>query len=410
MLKIAVIVSTFPGVTQTFTYIRLGTLARKNIAVKLYYLKQGDFKLYDSVLIKRMRNAEVEWSKLPEERLSIPDFLKFIFSGKWLNNVLFSIKYLIDMFQECSIRRAVSSLLRFAPLIFWQPDLIHVETSYLIHGMMHSLEGMKKPILISLRGADVDEKPLESEKWRDFYRTSKDHPLVFFHSVSDHVRKKAMILGVPPEKCETIHLGLEKNQKNVCEVQSGEDKLSKVITIARLSYEKGVDLAIRAIGILRQRDSSIIYEIIGDGNQRSNLEDLANTLGLDKHVKFLGAKPNDWVRDYLEANQCNAVYLQPSRFEAFATAILEAMFSGLPVVATHVGGNPEIIIHGVTGLLCKPDDSISMADNLHKMLFDKRFRLKVQHEGYNYSTSQFTSEIEAEKFITLFTRLTTKRM
>ena len=191
-MRIAVIVPEFPGITQTFTYIRLGSLAEKGIQVKLFYSKEGDFSLLDSKLIKRMNIAGVESTKLPGDRLSLASFIKLLFTGRILENLRISAKYFNKQTQVNSIKKAGSSLLRFAPILFWQPDVIHVEASYLIHGMLNSLEGINVPILISLRGADVDEKPLTSKTWRDFYSATADHPLIHFHCVSEYIRKKAI--------------------------------------------------------------------------------------------------------------------------------------------------------------------------------------------------------------------------
>lgn len=408
-MRIAVIVPEFPGITQTFTYIRLGSLAERGIHVKLFYSKEGDLSLLDSKLVKRMKIAGVESTKLPGDRLSLSTFFKLVITRKMFENLCISTKYLYKQNQVNSIRKAGSSLLRFAPLLFWQPDVIHIETSYLIHGMLNALEGMGTPILISLRGADVDEKPLTSTTWRSFYSTSMDRPLIFFHCVSEHIRRKAIELGVPQEKCETIHLGVtkkgieEENYPNLA-----DDKVTKIITVARLSHEKGVELAIQAINYLHKEGFQIQYNIIGDGPERSDLEKTVQDLNLGDYVIFWGAKTNDWVRNYLFENSGNSIYLQPSRFEAFATAILEAMFSGLPVVVTNVGGNPEIVSDGISGLLCKPDDPISMAENIENLMLDGELRQRVRIYGYNFATKEFSADAEAEKFMKLFSQLINK--
>lgn len=408
-MKIAVIVPEFPGITQTFTYIRLGSLAEKGIQVKLFYSKEGDVSLLDSKLVNRMELAGVESAKLPGDRLSLWAFFKLVFTRKIFENLCVSVKYFYKQRQNVSIKKAASSLLRFAPILFWRPDVIHIETSYLIHGMLNALEGMGIPILISLRGADVDEKPLTSKPWRDFYSTTRDRPLIFFHCVSEHIRSKAIELGVPQEKCETIYLGVTKegiNEEN--HINLADDKVTKIITVARLSHEKGVDLAIQAINVLHKLGFQIQYTIIGDGPARIDLEKTVRDFNLDEYIDFGGAKTNDWVRSYLVENSDNSIYLQPSRFEAFATTILEALFSGLPVVTTNVGGNPEIIKNGITGVLCKPDDPISMAENIKKLILDSELRQRVRINGCNFATKEFTADAEAEKFIKLFSQLINK--
>ena len=125
----------------------------------------------------------------------------------------------------------------------------------------------------------------------------------------------------------------------------------------------------------------IPYNIIGDGPERESLENQVKQLKLQDHVFFGGAKNNDWVRDYLSDNSSNSIYLQPSRFEAFGLSILEALFSGLPVVTTNVGGIPEIIRDGITGLLCEPDNPVSIAEKIKQLMQNKELREKIRSKG-----------------------------
>lgn len=409
-MRIAVIVPEFPCVTQTFTYIRLGTLAAKGVKVNLFYSKQGDLSLLDSKLVKRMLVAGVEYTNLPGDRLGLVTFFKLLFSRSILRNLTNATKYFCKLLQSHPVRKAGSALLRFAPILFWHPDLIHIETSYLLHGMLKSLEGMEKPVLISLRGADVDEKPAESKIWRDFFTTTQNRPLVHFHCVSEHIRETAVGLGVPKEKCITIYSGIihEIDEQDIIS-SIPELEISKIITVARLSREKGIDLALQAISHLHESGLMIPYNIIGDGPERESLENQVKQLKLQDHVFFGGAKNNDWVRDYLSDNSSNSIYLQPSRFEAFGLSILEALFSGLPVVTTNVGGIPEIIRDGITGLLCEPDNPVSIAEKIKQLMQNKELREKIRSKGYEVATNEFSEDAEAEKFINLFTRLISKQ-
>src|SRR5206468_11016146 len=96
------------------------------------------------------------------------------------------------------------------------------------------------------------------------------------------------------------------------------------------------------------------FLVVGDGEERKRLEEQATRLGLRQAVVFLGAR--DDVPRLLAAAD---VYVHPSLFEALPTSLLEAMATGLPVVATRVGGVPEIVAHGRTGLLVeagRPDE------------------------------------------------------
>lgn len=135
-----------------------------------------------------------------------------------------------------------------------------------------------------------------------------------------------------------------------------------LIQVGALAAAKHHDLTLRA---LRRIDARLL--IVGDGPRRAELEAVAKREGVADRVEFLGhvAEPLAWLA---RAD----VFVQSSRFEGTPTAVLEAMACGVPVVATNVGGTPEIVEHGRTGWLV--DDERSMADGIERMLADRELR------------------------------------
>jgi glycosyltransferase involved in cell wall biosynthesis len=109
--------------------------------------------------------------------------------------------------------------------------------------------------------------------------------------------------------------------------------------------------------------SSVTLSIIGDGPERSRLEEQTQQLGLDNQVRFLGRLDRSSVRDVLRAAHA---FVLPSHHETFSVALLEAMATGLPVVATASGG-PQDLITPDTGLLVPPDDADALANALQRL-------------------------------------------
>lgn len=148
-----------------------------------------------------------------------------------------------------------------------------------------------------------------------------------------------------------------------------------IMTIARLEKVKGLEYLIKAIHILKtsslQRPAfSPQLFIIGDGSERRNLENLVQELRLGDKVQFLGQLPNSEVPEYLAAADC---FCLPSLKEGFGIAILEAMAAGLPVIATDVGGIPEIIEDGVNGILVKPKEPKEIVQAIIKIYSQPEF-------------------------------------
>jgi len=153
--------------------------------------------------------------------------------------------------------------------------------------------------------------------------------------------------GVPAAKIRVIPNGVDGDRY---ETSARQRPIRRIVTVANLREEKGHDTLIAAAGLLGERHPEVEFAFIGDGPRRAALVRQVNLRGLRKRVHFLGE------RDDIPAQLAAAdVFVLPSRTEAFPNALLEAMASGLPVVASRVGGIPELITSGVDGVLVSVD-------------------------------------------------------
>jgi glycosyltransferase involved in cell wall biosynthesis len=133
--------------------------------------------------------------------------------------------------------------------------------------------------------------------------------------------------------------------------------------VTRLLPEKAVDVFLEAAARVAPVQAGARFLVVGDGPARPELEELASSLGLDGRVRFLGLHPD--ARDVIAALD---VLVVSSRSEGSPLVALEAMEAGVPVVATAVGGLPDQIEHGRTGLLVPPDDAEALAGALLELL------------------------------------------
>jgi len=127
-------------------------------------------------------------------------------------------------------------------------------------------------------------------------------------------------------------------------------------TVAMLRPGKGLRYLVEAAALVRQQAPDAGFVVIGDGAQRPELENLAARLGVSDEVQFLGTRTD--VPALLAAAD---VFVLPSLYEALPTSLLEAMATALPVVATRVGGVPEVVAHERTGLLVSPASAAELA-------------------------------------------------
>lgn len=126
----------------------------------------------------------------------------------------------------------------------------------------------------------------------------------------------------------------------------------RILCVGRLAPQKGFDLAVGALPAILQRWPQARLTIAGDGPERSALAAQAVALGVDAAIDMLGWVVPDAVPELVSRS---SLVLLPSRFEGLPSVALQAAAHGRPIVASHVGGVPEIVEHGTTGLLVEPD-------------------------------------------------------
>lgn len=142
-----------------------------------------------------------------------------------------------------------------------------------------------------------------------------------------------------------------------------------IVTVGRLSHEKGLDILLRALPRVMEHYPTIGWAAIGDGEERANLETLARDLGLEQAVWFVGAV------NEIEPLMARAhLLIQPSRSEGTPLAVLEAMALGVPVVGTRVGGVPELLQDGAAGYLVDAEDPHQLASTIVAALSDDKER------------------------------------
>lgn len=176
-----------------------------------------------------------------------------------------------------------------------------------------------------------------------------------------------------------------------------------VVAVARLVPKKGLDVLIRAAAELAARGRSVNVEIIGDGPEQAALEDLVRTLGLER-VRFAGPLPHD---EALVRIARARVFALPCRVtpdadrDAMPTVIIEAMMRGVPVVASDVGGIPEMVDDSV-GRLVPQNDPIGVAAALESLLEDDGLRQRLGETAAARARERFDAGQQTRRLAELF--------
>jgi N-acetyl-alpha-D-glucosaminyl L-malate synthase BshA len=143
--------------------------------------------------------------------------------------------------------------------------------------------------------------------------------------------------------------------------------------------------------------------MVGDGSERMNVEHKARGLGIFDSCVFVGKQPN--IVDYLSAAD---VLLLPSEQESFGLAALEAMACEVPVIASRVGGLPEVVTDGVTGFLSEVGDVEKMANDAAKLLTDATLRREMGKRARESAVSRYRTDIVIPKYVEFYDRVLAK--
>ena len=165
-----------------------------------------------------------------------------------------------------------------------------------------------------------------------------------------------------------------------------------VAVISRLDHARGVDFRgirhfLKAARLVAGRFPDARFLLVGDGTDRAALEAFARELGLGERATFTGFR-----RDVPEILAHSAVVVQPSLTPALSNSVLEAMAARVPVIATAVGGNPELVQDGLTGLLVPPGDPRAIARALEILLANPGLRERLGRAGRRRVVERFSLE------------------
>ncbi len=247
-------------------------------------------------------------------------------------------------------------------------DLLHV---YFGHTGVHLLPFIRHwpgPTVVSFHGMDImlrDREPGYNDRLRELVQTV---PLVLARSES--LARRLTELGADPSRIRLNRTGIPLDEFPFVPRSAPTDGAWHLVQAARLIEKKGIDHALQAFATFKKSHPGATFTIAGDGRLRPALEQLATDLDLGESVRFAGFQTQPQLRALYERSH---IFIHPSQTtdtldqEGVPNAMLEAMATGLPVVATHHGGIPEAVTDGRDGYLTPERDATALAASLEKL-------------------------------------------
>jgi glycosyltransferase involved in cell wall biosynthesis len=257
--------------------------------------------------------------------------------------------------------------------------------------------------IVSLRGADV---PGFSERFSLLYVFLQ--PLIrlvwrrakFVVANSEGLKQLAQKTN-SEQKIEIIQNGVDIQMFKPAEKKQNEYVC--ILSVSRLTPRKGLRYLIQAIKILLENTSltekaKIELQIIGDGDEKNALEQLANELGISHKVKFLGRILHENLASYYAQAD---IFCLPSLNEGMSNTVLEALATGMPIVATKTGGTEELVRDGENGFFAAQKSAQDLAEKLESLINDETLRVRFGQASRKRAETMSWANV-AEKYVKLY--------
>lgn len=346
-LRVAYLINVFPKLSETFIANELAELRRRGVELRVLSLRQPE---------EGLRHAFIENAGL--EAVTCRDHTRF----------------------EAVLRE-------------FQPDLLHAH--FATEPTQAAREWSQRlgiPYTFTAHGYDIRRKPPA-----DFAERANE--ALALVTVSEANRQHIVqTFGVAAPHIRIIPCGVDTARFAPGPARAPA-AAPLILAVARHVKVKNLSLLLDACSLLRARGRSFRCALIGDGPLRAELEQQHAALGLGEHVRFLGALAQEDVLGWWQEADLATL---TSENEGMPVALMEAAACGVPAVATAVGGIPELIEPGVTGLLAKPGDPASLADAFQQLLEDPARRAAMSAAARTRARQRFSLAGQIDALLALW--------
>lgn len=279
----------------------------------------------------------------------------------------------------------------------WRPDLVIAFFGVPSGAVAWFIKLLfRLPYIVSLRGGDVPGfRPYD---FATYHRLASPFIRRIWRGaqavVANSIGLRDLAVAFDPQ----IPVDIIPNGVNIERFRPVERAWSpaRMLFVGRIVYQKGLDVLFQALGGLLDLDWQLT--LVGDGNQRPRLEEQARALGMFDRIHFTGWLSGEAVvRQYQQSN----LYVASSRHEGMPNVVLEAMAAGLPVLATAISGNEELILPGTNGLLVPPEDPLALQNSLRELLSDPGELKKMGAASRQRVAAAYTWEATADQYLAL---------
>lgn len=357
-MRIAFIVGGFPLISETFILNQITGLMDLGHDVDIYARRSSHDRAVHPEVEKYGLMGRTCWFNLPLTRWGRVKRAGATFLRTFPRHPVAMLRCL-NLPRYGSVYRVLNNVMHAPPFLDGKHDVVmcHFGGNGVDFIFLKDLLPRLKFVTMFHKGDIL----LGDERTAAVYRHLPKQGDIFLAICESWNRRKLLEFGFDARRIRLHPIGVD-TRRIAFQVREPRGGRFEILTVARLHPEKGIEYGLRAVAglIARRPCPEVRYRIIGDGEDRDRLAALVETLGLSAVVEFLGALPTPDVVYWMHASHA---FLLPSLAEATPTVLLEAQATGIPILATDVGGVRDIVA-SQAGFLVPAADSDALADRL----------------------------------------------
>ena len=307
----------------------------------------------------------------------------------------------LNVFRYGRSASSLSLLFESSPF-FRHYDIVHCQFGH--NGRFGAILkelGLQKKLVVTFHGWDIRNGVAKGGAIYGQLWNQADRLI----AISDYNREHLLRFGGDPKKIVYHPVGIDC-RRFVCkrEPVPAYRKSVRILSVARLVEEKGLEFGLRAVHQLKDErpDIPLQYDIIGEGDLRPVLQQLIHQLELGDSVRLLGAKSQD---DVIAALRASDILLAPSLAEALPVSLMEAHAAGLPVVATQVGSVNQIVQQEVSGFLVPPGDAAALCRRLIDLIDSPEKCAEMGARGRQHVERHYDIDRLNDRLVSLYQEL-----
>ena len=366
-MKIAIIVSGFPKLSETFILNQITGLLDLGHEVEIFaFYNPKEKKVHDDVEKYRLMER-VHYFNIPDSMIKRALKAIFLIITNFHKSPIKILKSL-NVFKYGKKALSLRLLYVVVPFLGKKFDIIHCHfgPNGVIGAYLKEV-GINSKLITTFHGYDMSK--FISDHGEGIYKNLFLKGDLFM-PISEHWKKKLIEMGCEEGKIIVHRMGIDVEKFEFSERR--KTGTIKILSVGRLVEKKGHEYAIKALAkVVNKNGKDIIYRIVGDGPLKDKLMSLAEELGIEDCVKFMGnVEDEELLKLYKESH----IFILPSVTasdgdqEGIPVVLMEAQAMGLPVISTYHSGIPEVVIDGKSGFLVPEKDVDALAEKLEYLI------------------------------------------